>query len=92
MAEVPEHFVKLRFVTEGEKTETTWAEPVADLLRVENMPWIAFGVSDGDLVEAVPLRSGLNDFVRVVEPSGNRLVRVMFDETDDGAHQLCSKS
>jgi hypothetical protein len=47
--------------------------------RLDNNPFYVYGVSAGDIVEAEPRGEGLFTFVRVVEKSGNRTVRVLFE-------------
>src|SRR3954471_2997039 len=60
--------------------ETPWAERVGPtLFRLDNLPWVAYGVSDDDVIEAAPTADeGVYEFVRVERPSGNRLVRIIF--------------
>ena len=58
-----------------------WAEPVrASVYRLDNEPFFAYGVSSDDLIEAIPDKSGYLEFVRVVQASGNRTVRLIFDK------------
>jgi hypothetical protein len=79
----PWGFVKIRLTGPDGEVETPWAEPVGEYFRLDNLPWFAYGVSDDDIVEATPTDSdGLFDFVRVHVPSGNRLVRIIFDPPD----------
>lgn len=72
--------VKVR-LTDGSNNETLWAFDLGNRrYRLDNQPWYAYGVSCGDVVEAVPNEpGGIPDFVRVVEKSGNRTVRVITD-------------
>jgi hypothetical protein len=73
--------VKIRLPDRDGEIETTWAEPVGDHFRIWNLPWFAYGVGYRDIVEARPTeRRGFFDFVRVVEPSGNHLIRVFFED------------
>ena len=66
-----------------------WAGRVGDYFRLDNPPWFAYGVSDGDLVEATPTEhEGVFDFVRGEAPSGNRLVRIIFDNQEQTAPVL----
>jgi hypothetical protein len=65
---------------EGEYVETLWAEPAGpDLYRLENLPFWAYGVSWLDVVEAHPDPDGMLRMQRVVEKSGHRTVRVIFE-------------
>ena len=79
--------VKVRLRGPDGEIETPWAEHIdADLFRLDNLPWFAYGVSDDDVVEAtVTDADGVFEFVRVVIPSGNRLIRVILEDPDDPA-------
>ena len=48
------------------------------------MPWYAYGVSVADVVEASPDADGQLQFVRVVEKSGNRTLRVILQRESIG--------
>ena len=69
-------------LSDGENVETLWAEELGHgRYRLDNQPWYAYGVSCGDIVEARAKEPGdIPDFVRVVEKSGNRTVRVITEE------------
>ena len=55
-----------------------WAKQVGDnLYELDSLPWYAYGVSCGDVVEAIPAEDGLPEFRRLVRKSGNRTVRVI---------------
>jgi hypothetical protein len=85
MANAPPNYVKLRLTAPDGLIETPWAERIGDKFRLDNLPWYAYGISDNDLVDAVATDvEGIFDFVRVVSPSGNRLIRVIFE---DGHYQ-----
>ena len=73
--------VKVR-LTDGSHQETLWAEDLGHgQYRLDNQPWYAYDVSCGDIVEACAMHLGaIPDFVRVVERSGNRTVRVITQE------------
>ena len=77
--------VKVRLHGSNGEIETPWAERVdANLFRLDNLPWFAYGVSDDDVVEgAVTDADGVFEFVRVVIPSGNRLIRVILEDPAD---------
>jgi hypothetical protein len=65
---------------EDENIETLWADSVGpNLYRLDNCPFWAYGVSWLDVVEARPDPDGMLRMVRVVEKSGHRTVRVIFD-------------
>ena len=59
-----------------------WAERLSEReFRRDNLPWFAYGVSDDDIVEARTTdHEGVFEFVRVIRPSGNRLVRVILED------------
>ncbi|HXE52107.1 MAG TPA: DUF4265 domain-containing protein [Tepidisphaeraceae bacterium] len=61
--------------------ETPWAQRLGNnLYRPDNTPFFAYGISADDIVEALPEEDGMLMFVRMVEKSGNRTVRVMLSE------------
>jgi len=63
---------------EDEYVETLWADQVgADLYRLDNSPFWAYGVSWQDVVEAHPDPDGVLRMTRVVEKSGHRTIRVI---------------
>ena len=76
------NLVKLVLRGPDGEVETPWAERVGEReLRLDNLPWFAYGISLGDVVEADATGDdGVFEFVRVVRPSGNRLVRVILDD------------
>ena len=58
-------------------SETMWAEPLGDdLFKVNNVPFFAYGISNGDVV-----RCKEREVIEVVRPSGNRTLRVKFNNT-----------
>jgi len=78
-------YVKVRMSDSDGFTETTWAVRIApdrDHFRLDNSPFYAYGVSTDDVVEGAFIDEGLYEFVRVVERSGNRTVRLMFGHDD----------
>ena len=69
---------------EDDNVETLWADPVGpNLYRLDNSPFWAYGVSWRDVVEAHPDPDGQIRMTRVVEKSGHRTVRVIFDRGVD---------
>jgi hypothetical protein len=69
--------VKVLFIGPDGEVETLWANRVAPgRFALDNLPWFAYGVSAGDVVEAEPNESGMLVFKRVIEKSGNRTIRV----------------
>jgi hypothetical protein len=86
-----EHFrrgyVKVE-LSEDEHTEWLWALPVdgsTNRFALQNVPYFAYRVSEGDVVEAELLNPGFYRFLKVVDPSGNRTVRVAFVDDEDPA-------
>lgn len=75
---------KIRLVGPGASdSETLWATPLGtDLYRLENSPFFAYGVSWQDVVEARrPAELEMPEFVRRVRRSGNRTLRVIFENS-----------
>ena len=73
-------------LTEDERVETLWADPLGgELYRLDNLPFWKYGVSLHDVVEAPLDDSGRPAYVRVVEKSGNRTVRVILEPAIDEA-------
>lgn len=85
-----EEWAKVLFGSgEHDDIETLWAVPVGEnLYRLENSPWFAYSVSWQDVVEARPQEEGgFPEFVRVVEKSGNRTVRLLLDPPADKSEE-----
>jgi hypothetical protein len=68
-----------------EDVETLWAKQVGPNIYVlDNPPWYAYGVSAGDLLEALPTKEDPRPLVRrVLRKSGNRTVRVILNPPID---------
>jgi hypothetical protein len=79
--------VKVEFHGPDGDVETLWATPVAEhQYRVENCPFWAYGVSWLDIVEARRVyEDGFPEFVRVVQKSGHRTIRVILDPGYDAS-------
>jgi hypothetical protein len=62
--------------------ESLWAPPLGDdLYEIRNAPFYAYGINWGDIVRAYSAEPKLEAEVReVVKRSGNRTLRVFFDE------------
>ena len=74
--------------------ESFWATPLeGGLYRLENNPFLSYGVSYHDLVETVPSKDGMFPVVsRVRAKSGNRTIRAHLKEgfeTDKGK-KICA--
>ena len=52
------------------------------LYVLDNVPWFALRVSEGDAVEAAPDGTGYLAMTRVVRKSGNRTIRVILELSD----------
>ena len=78
-------YVKVRMADDDGDTETLWAvrvQPGVDEFRLDNSPFFAYRVSHEDIVEGRQIAEGFYQFVRVVRPSGNRTVRLIFHEDE----------
>jgi uncharacterized protein DUF4265 len=65
--------------------ETLWATVVApNQYELDNLPWCAYGVSAGDVIEARPDAAGQLRMTRIVRKSGNRTIRVILAVTSGG--------
>ncbi len=63
--------------------ETLWAFDLgAGRYRLDNLPWYAYRVSLGDVIEAASDAEGQLHMVRVVSKSGNRTLRLFFVAAD----------
>lgn len=62
--------------------ESMWAESLgSNRFRIDNVPFYAYNLNYGDVVEAIAERSDLKPAVlRVVERSGHQTLRVFFEE------------
>lgn len=86
MADVEGPTKKVLFRVEGDdgqvNVETLWAFDLGhDRYQLDNTPFYAYSVSLGDVVYAtVDATGGLPTFHAVVKKSGNRTVRVFFDD------------
>lgn len=69
--------VKIKIVNSKGDIETLWAVYTGNnKYKLDSSPFVAYGVSWKDIVEAFPDDTGVLEFKRVVEKSGNRTVRV----------------
>ena len=69
---------KVALTSDDGEVETLWAFDLgAGRYRLDNLPWYAYGVSAADVIEAKADENGQLHFVRVLEKSGNRTVRVI---------------
>src|ERR1039458_9245032 len=86
MADAP-RMNKIRFPVSHDSVETLWATRVdVDRYKLDSIPIFVYGVSWEDIVEVVPAEGEILEYVRLIEKSGNRTVRVVFEtcRNDDG--------
>ncbi len=74
----------------GTGGESLWAEELGDdLYRIRNVPFFAYGINFYDLVRATADGPELKPEVReVVQPSGHRTLRVLFNDEIDRDTQV----
>jgi Domain of unknown function (DUF4265) len=76
---------KIALVGGNGEVETLWAHDLGSgRYRLDNLPWYAYGISVGDVVEAVASDGGQFTFSRIVEKSGNRTLRIILLRIPDG--------
>jgi Domain of unknown function (DUF4265) len=76
-----ERFVKVKLTSDDGRVETLWAVRVGDgRFELRNVPMFAYGISDNDVVEGVEYAPDMYEFTRVVQPSGNRNIRLILAE------------
>lgn len=70
--------------------ESLWATPLGDdLYRIENVPFFAYGLNFLDVVLATTdANQQVLEVRKVVEPSGHRTYRVIFNENVDPEKQI----
>ena len=81
--------IKLKFSMEPDedgyppfRVESVWASPLANgTYQIDNIPFFAYDAADGDVV-AVKVIDGELFFDRVVQPSGNSVVRVVVNNEE----------
>jgi hypothetical protein len=70
------------------EVETLWAFDLGGgQYRLDNLPWYAYRVSLGDVVEARPDETGQLQVLRVVSKSGNRTLRLIFADVADPTYE-----
>jgi len=72
---------KVLLINEDGEAESLWAVSLgSNYYKLDNSPWIVYGLSCHDVIEVYPKESGaLPEFIRVVEKSGNRTLRLILD-------------
>lgn len=80
--------VKIRFELDnglwhGSASETLWAEPTADRTRrINNLPFLAFGISFNDIVQTEPSAEGIEEFTSVMQQGGHSTYRLIVHGTE----------
>lgn len=91
----PEEFVRVNLTNDG-MVETLWAVRVGEeRFELPDSPFFAYRISDNDMVEGVEISPGVYEFSRIVQPSGNRTIRMLLEpdteaDTDAGEAILVS--
>ena len=81
VTEGKEGYVKVRLRAPDGMVETPWAEALgSNRFRLDNIPILAYGVSTDDIIVAEPEEDGVLGFKQVEVPSGNRTLRLVFEE------------
>src|SRR5262245_1788798 len=88
-AQSMDNMVKIAFSDDDGNVETLWAHDLGgDRYRLDSSPWYQYRVSWKDVVTARPDAEGQLCFVKVVEKSGHRTVRVLFEEETGEDHLI----
>jgi hypothetical protein len=75
--------VKVALRGPDDEVETLWAFDLGGgRYRLDNLPWYAYRVSLGDVLEAAPDGAGQLQMLRVVSKSGNRTLRLIYEGAD----------
>lgn len=77
-----QNIVKVRLHgSQPNEVETLWARRVdVNQYQLDNSPFYAYGVSWQDVIEAIPGEDQFLEYVRCVRKSGNRTLRVIFED------------
>jgi hypothetical protein len=74
--------VKVRFTLDdscwhGTASEALWADAVGELRRIDNLPFLASGISFADIVKTKRNTDGIEDFISVAKRGGHSTYRLM---------------
>ncbi len=62
--------------------ESMWAQSLGNnVYKLENVPFFSYGLNFKDEVEAYPDKDDILEVSKVVKPSGNKTIRIVFDKT-----------
>jgi hypothetical protein len=79
-----ERGVKVALTSPDGDVETLWAKVVGDrAYELDNVPWYAYRLSLGDIVEASGDENAILEYERTITKSGNRTIRVILSLTDE---------
>ena len=82
---------KIAFSDEDGNVETLWAVDLGEnRYRLDSSPWYQYRVSWRDVVVAQPDSGGQLCFAGVVEKSGHRTIRVLFEEQTEKNNPILS--
>ena len=77
----PQKMVKVGIRDESGQVETLWATPLGkNTYRLENSPFFAYGISWNDIVRAELDSEGFPFFIKVIEKSGYKTIRVITEK------------
>ena len=77
----PQKMVKVGIRDKSGQVETLWATPLGEnTYRLENSPFFAYGISWNDIVIAELDSEGFPFFIRVIEKSGYKTIRVITEK------------
>jgi hypothetical protein len=78
----------------GTRRRCGYRQSKKNLYQLENSPFFAIGLSWEDTIEAKPGESGVLEYKQCVKKSGNRTLRIMFEEfrlNEDPAQHILNR-
>jgi hypothetical protein len=80
----PTRRVKITIPLENDHAEILWANEITSLrFEIDNIPYFAYELSLGDIVEAKSNDSGVLTFTRTLIKKGNHTIRLLFKKSAD---------
>jgi hypothetical protein len=74
---------KLLLLSDAQE-ETVWATPVGgNRFSVASIPFMAYNISFGDIVETISHESGLPTASQIVKKAGHRTIRLIVEDSSD---------